>query len=184
MISTATPETFHLHRWVNPETTHDYPYIAVAEDGSAVLSLGHYGLSIDLIMPSESEQYLEADFVSMDAVVRLELAGIRYLLRCTFPAGVDFLIVNFDLQLRVSNVQLSLHDPISDEAGPEYRVLGPGQYQRHTRSSVEAPHVSAAERALLEVCVAACTDLATAHPHVIKEPTPPRYRAASRLPSE
>ena len=51
MMLDATKTTFNVYRWSNPATTSDYPYIAMAEDRSAVLSLGSYGLGFDWIIP-------------------------------------------------------------------------------------------------------------------------------------
>ena len=38
-MTTTNSTSFVVYRWANPQTTSDYPFLAVAQDASALLSL-------------------------------------------------------------------------------------------------------------------------------------------------
>lgn len=46
-MTTPNATSFVVYRWTNPQTTSDYPFLAVAQDRSALLSLGDYGATLD-----------------------------------------------------------------------------------------------------------------------------------------
>jgi len=50
----APAPLFEVHLWVLPATTCDYPVLAIAQDGSALLSLGGHNLTFDWGIPKEA----------------------------------------------------------------------------------------------------------------------------------
>src|SRR5262249_9471576 len=66
------------------------------------------------------------------------------------------------------------------DAGPEYLVQKLGDYVRWYRGTQRQAAVTMAERALLDVYCSTFEAFAAAHPHLLIEEPPPRYRARSR----
>ena len=52
MTQNPSLTSFTINRWINAATTSDYPFLAVADDRSALLSLGNYGVGFGLGHPS------------------------------------------------------------------------------------------------------------------------------------
>ena len=96
MTPRPTKTSFAVYRWNNPETTSDYPFIAVAEDKSAVLSIGNYGMGFDWGIPEEVSQWLDADFAPIGEFLFVDLSMMKYLLDATFLGGAEFALVSFD----------------------------------------------------------------------------------------
>ena len=172
----AEPLTdFVVYRWDNPETTSDYPFLAVAVDQSAVLSIGNYRLGFDWGIPDEVTTWIAHDFRPTSERISVDLQTMRYLLDSTFPGGTEFGVVTFDNQLGPHGLQLSLAAPTDGDEGPEYVMQGYGSYQRFYRQSEQHGPVSLAERAMLDVCVATLAELAAQCAAQLAEPPPPRY---------
>lgn len=169
--------SFTLYRWTNPATTADYPFLAVAEDRSACLSLGNYGIGFDWGIPEEAADWLAHDFAPTGESLTLDLSMVRYMLDHTFIGGTEFGLVTFDSQLGLNGLQLALTAPTEADPGPEYLVHGFGSYQRFHREAAELGPVALAERAMLDVCVATFAELAAERAATVTEPPPPRYRA-------
>ena len=53
-METASPTLFDVHRWIVSATTCDYPLLAVAQDRSAMLSMGDYSLCFDCGIPEQA----------------------------------------------------------------------------------------------------------------------------------
>ena len=64
-------DLFIVHRWNNPQTTSDYPFLALAADCSTLLSIGNYGLGFDWELPDEAQLWLEDDFAPTGEVFDL-----------------------------------------------------------------------------------------------------------------
>ena len=175
------PTDFIVYRWENPETTSDFPFLAVATDKSAVLSLGNYRVGFDWGIPDEVLGWLAQDFQPTSERIALDLTILRYLLDSTFPGGTEFGVVAYDYNLGPTGVQLSLANPTDDDEGPEYVMQGYGSYQRFYRQSEKHGPVSLAERAMLDVCVSTFAELAAQCTAQLTEPPPPRY--ADQAPS-
>jgi len=61
-MTTPNTTSFVVYRWASPQTTSDYPFLAVAQDKSALLSLGDYGATLDWGIPDEATSWLARDF--------------------------------------------------------------------------------------------------------------------------
>lgn len=182
-MQTEPRQFFAVHRWMNPQTTSDYPFLAVAEDRSALLSLGNYGLSLDFGLPEEAAGWLACDFAPTHGQLGVELTAIRRLLRETFVNGVEFAVVTYDAQLIPSGLELSLGgepDAIGAdyprEYVREYVIEGYGSYQRLHRDTEQLGPVTLGERFMLDVCVSSFAELAAQCAPLLTEPPPPRYR--------
>lgn len=186
MTRNEPQKLFAVHRWKNPQTTSDYPFLAVAEDRSALLSLGNYGLSLDFGLPEEAAGWLASDFAPTHGQLGVELGTMRRLLNQTFVSGAEFALVTYDAQLIPSSLQLSLcgeHSGAEPEYLPEYLIEGYGSYQRIYRDTEQLGPVTLGERFMLDVCVSTFAELAGQCAALLTEPPPPRYRTAPPAPS-
>ena len=178
-----SPTAFTLYHWTNPATTADYPFLAVAEDSSSVLSLGSFGVGFDWGIPTEVADWLARDFAPTGESLLVDLATVRYLLDRTFASGTEFGVVTFDPQLGPSGLQLSLAAPAASAEGPEYLIRGFGSYQRLYRDPDRQRPVALVERAMLDVCVATFAELAGRCATTVSALPPPRYRTAASITS-
>ena len=179
----AEPTTFAVYRWCNAATTSDYPYLAVADDRSAVLALGNYGVCFDWGIPDEAAGWLANDFQPTGEQLTFDLGTMRYLMDATFAGGTEFGLVTFDPQLGPCGLQLSLALPNGGDEGPEYVMQGFGSYQRYYRDPEQTGPVALAERAMLDVCVSTFAELAGQCEALLIEPPPPRYSNPRRNPA-
>ena len=185
MSRTLAPTAFTLYRWSNPNTTAVYPFLALATDRSALLSLGDLDIGFDLRLAADTVHWLAHDFECTGEGLLLELSTVRYLLDETFSGGAEFGLLSFDEQLGPSRLQLSLRKQAEADEGPEYLIQRLGHYQRLYRDPDTVGSVVPAERAMLDVCVATFADLAARCARLVREPPPPRYRprAGKKLPN-
>ena len=190
MMRNEPRQTFFVHRWTDPATTSDFPFLAVPTDQSALLSLGNYNVSLDLGLPEEAAHFLAHDFAPTGEELYLELKVMRRLLDETFLGGAEFIIVSYDQRLSPCGIQLSLCTPEDEprdepgdqpgdqsEEGREYTIEGFGSYQRFYRSREQHGPVSLPERFMLDACVSSFAELAASCAALIVEPPPPRYRS-------
>ncbi len=180
MSPTSALTSFALYRWSNPLTTAVYPFLAVSTDASALLSFGDHDIGFDLGVPTESAHWLAHDFQRTGEGLLLELPMVRYLLEATFVGGAEFGLLSFDEQLGPSRLQLSLRKQAAAEEGPEYVIERLGQYQRLFRETDTVGPVAPTERAMLDVCIATFTELASRCARLVLEPPPPRYRPGAK----
>ena len=171
---------FTLYRWQNPQTTSDYPFLAVALDQSALLSIGNYGVAFDWGIPDEAAYFLARDFQPTGGRLAADIATVRCALDATFIGGTEFGIVTFDAQLSPSGLQLALHSQPDEDRGPEYAIQGFGSYLRFHRLAEQPGPVTLAERAMLDVCVSRFAELAAECAPLLTEPPPPRFRLPPR----
>lgn len=171
--------SFTLYRWTNPETTCDYPFLAVAEDRSALLLLGNYGLSFEWRISDEALHWLAHDFAPTDEVITCDLLTIRHVLDSIYAGGIEFGLIRFDAQLKPNRLELSLTAQTEADEGPEYRIEGLGSYERLYREDEEVEPVTATERAMLDVCVSTFAELASQHAAKLSTPPPPRYHSCA-----
>lgn len=185
MSLSFAPTAFTLYRWSNPNTTAVYPFLALATDQSALLSLGEHDIGFDLRLAAETARWLAHDFERTGEGLLLELSTVRYLLEATFAGGAEFGLLSFDEQLGPSRLQLSLRKQAEADGGPEYVIQRLGRYQRLYRDPDTLGPVAPSERAMLDVCTASFTDLAVRCARLVREPPPPRYRsrAGKKLPN-
>lgn len=176
-----SPTSFFLYRWSNPATTSDYPFLAVAEDQSALLSLGNYGVGFDWGIPDEAVEWLARDFTPTGESLACDLETVRYLLDTTFAGGTEFGLVTFDEELNLSGVQLSLSAQVTADQGPEYVVNSLGSYQRFHREDEKLGPVALYEHAMLDVCVSTFAELARQCADKVSELPPPRYRSHPQI---
>jgi hypothetical protein len=176
----APAPLFDVHRWVIPATTCDYPVLAVARDGSALLSLGGHSLSFDWGIPEEAQPWLAKEFAPCGQTLRCDLSRVRELLAATFPGGALFGSLRFDDELRPTHLALALTAQQFADQGAEYWLPDPGSYLRYYREPDRLLPVTASERAMLEVCVATFAELAAQYGELLRQPLPPRYRMAGR----
>jgi hypothetical protein len=176
MKQDAMKTTFDVYRWTNPETTSDYPFLAVAKDRSALLSIGNYGISFDWGVPEEAREWLAADFAPTGEHLVVDCATMKYLLDATFVGGAEFAVVSFDNDLSLKGLQLALAAQEEADQGPEYSISGQGNYHRYYREPEKLGPVAPSEHAMLDVCVGVFSELAAQCPQKISEPPPPRYR--------
>lgn len=183
MMRNEPRQTFYVHRWTDPATISDFPFLAVPTDRSALLSLGNYNVSLDFGLPEEAAHFLAHDFVPTGEELYLELKALRRLLDDTFLGGAEFIIVSYDERLTPCGVQLSLCTPedTADE-GREYTIEGFGSYQRFYRSREQHGPVTLPERFMLDACVSTFAELAATCAALIAEPPPPRWSPTAELP--
>jgi hypothetical protein len=172
----ASMTSFAVYRWSNPETTSDYPFLAVAEDKSALLSIGNYGISFDWGIPDEAVQWLEADFSPTGESLVVDCLTMKYVLDATFMGGAEFALVSFDAELAPKTLQLALAAQEEADQGPEYAIEGIGNYHRFYREEETLGPVAPSERSMLDVCMSVFCVLAAQCPQLVMEPPPPRYR--------
>ena len=177
MTATPSPTAFIVYRWANPETTSDYPYLAVAQDQSALLSLGDYGVTLDRGIPEEASNWLAWDFVPTGEVLECDFSSVRSALTALFPGDAEFTSVRFGDELLPSQIQLVMASQAADE-GPEYVIQGVGRYLRIERNRGKKGPVGLAERAMLDVCASTFAELAAHYGTKVTEPPPPRYRSS------
>lgn len=183
MMRNEPRQTFFVHRWTDPATSSDFPFLAVPADRSALLSLGNYNVSLDFGLPEEAAQFLAHDFAPTGEELYLDLRTLRRLLEDTFLGGAEFIIVSYDERLTPCGVQLSLGIPEDEtEEGREYTIEGFGSYQRFYRSREQHGPVTLPERFMLDACVSSFAELAATCAAHIVEPPPPRYRSPTAEP--
>ena len=173
-----TTTAFVVYRWANPQTTSDYPYLAVAQDRSALLSLGDYGATLDWGIPDEATDWLARDFAPTGELLECDLATMRYAMAALFQGEAEFASVRFGAELLPNRLQLMLTSQPEPDRGPEYVIDGFGSYMRVERDPDTECPVALAERAMLDVCASTFAELAAQHEAKITEPPPPRYRGA------
>jgi hypothetical protein len=171
--------SFTVYHWTNPATTADYPFLAVAEDRSAVLSLGNFGVGFDWGVPEEAAAWLEHDFAPTGESLVVDISTVHHLLDLTFACGTEFGLVTFDDELSLSGLQLSLSPPAASAEGPEYLIKGFGSYERFYRNPDQRRPVALVERAMLDVCVATFAEFAGRCATTVTALPPPRYRVVS-----
>jgi len=177
MTTTAQTTSFVVYRWQNPQTTSDYPYLAVAQDRSALLSLGDYGVTLDWGIPEEATDWLARDFVPTGEVLECDLSTLNDALAALFHEATEFAAVRFGAELMPSELQLVLASQDAADQGPEYTIQGLGTYMRLERDIDMQGPVDQEERAMLDVCAATFAELAAQCTAKIIEPLPPRYRS-------
>ena len=182
MAFTPSSTSFVVYRWANPQTTSDYPYLAVAQDQSALLSLGDYGATLDWGIPEEASDWVARDFVPTGELLECDLSKLRDVLTAVFPGSAEFASVRFGAELLPSQIQLSLTSQADADQGPEYVIKGVGRYLRFKRDLGTQSPVALTERAMLDVCASTFAELAAHHATKITEPPPPRYRSSYSLP--
>ena len=164
--SERPPTVLDVFRRVSAETDCPYPYLAATRDRSTSLLVGHYQACFELVPSGETRRWLP-DFAATRSRLSFDLAGLRELVQHVFPDRVDCGIIQFDAELRVSELQLVLVD---EEGEVEYAIRAFGRYER-AGLAPGAPHrVSAAETALLHVCCAMGAVLARRAPELLREP--------------
>ncbi len=177
-MTTPNATSFVVYRWANPQTTSDYPYLAVAQDWSALLSLGDYGVTLDWGIPDEATEWLARDFAPTGELLECDLATMWYAMAALFQGEAEFASVRFGAELSPSRLQLMLTSQPEADRGPEYVIQGFGSYFRVRRDPDTVCPVALAERAMLDVCASTFAELAAQHEAKIIEPPPPRYRGA------
>ncbi len=193
MTCEQPPTSFVLYRWTNPKTTCDYPYLAVsgavsgsagsaaARDRAILLALGNWGLSFEWGISDEASDWLAQDFAPTGESLGCDIWTVRYLLDGVFAGGSEFGLVTFDSQLRPTRLQLSLQAQVGAEQGPEYLLHSLGHYERVDREAGQIGAVGLGERAVLDVCMAIFTALASKYAALLSEPPPPRYCSSPDL---
>ena len=178
-MTTTNPTSFVVYRWANPLTTSDYPFLAVAQDRSALLSLGDYGVTLDWGIPDEATAWLARDFVPTGELLECDLAKMRSALAVLFSEDAEFASVRCGAELLPSELQLVLTSQEAADEGPEYLIQGVGRYFRVERDPDMRSPVDPEERAMLDVCASTFAKLAAQYKAKIVEPPPPRYRSSS-----
>ena len=177
MSTTPQATSFVVYRWQNPQTTSDYPYLAVAQDRSALLSLGDYGVTLDWGIPEEATDWLARDFAPTGEVLECDLSSMTDALAALFHGAAEFASVRFGAELMPSELQLVLASQEAADQGPEYVIQGLGSYMRMERDINMQGPVDQEERAMLDVCASTFAELAAQYTAKIIEPPPPRYRS-------
>jgi hypothetical protein len=166
-----------VYGWHNPETTSDYPFLAVA--GSVLLSLGNYRVSFDWDIPDDAAYFLAHDFQPTGQLLGADLAMVRTALDATFVGGTEYGIVTFDEKLCPCSLQVWLSQQLDEDYGPEYVIEGFGSYQRYLRHQSGCGPVTLSERAMLDVCVSRFAELAGQCAPLLRAPPPPRFQLSS-----
>lgn len=172
MSQSQAPTSFTLYRFTNPDTSCDFPFLAVNADRSMLLAVGDYRLSFEWDIGEEALEWLENDFVKTGEALSADFLLLRRVFDAGFARGVDFGLVTFDAALRPIRLGLSLASQASAEDSPEYRIEELGNYERSYQGEPTAREVTLAERAMLNVCVSAFTELATQCGTKLMEPSP------------
>lgn len=178
MSQSQPPTSLTLYRLTNPETTCDFPFLAVDEERSVLLSVGDYRLSIERSIGEEALGWLDNDFKMTGEVFVADFSMLWHVFAAVFASGVNFGLVAFDAELRPIHLGLSLAAQSSAEDSPEYLIEGRGNYQRSYQSDPARREVTVAERAMLDVCISTFQELAAHCGVKLREP-PPRYHSSS-----
>ena len=178
-MTTPNTTSFVVYRWANPQTTSDYPFLAVAQDASALLSLGDYGATLDWGLPEEAIHWLARDFAPTGEILECDVSRMKCALSALFPGDAEFASVRFGAELLPSELQLVLTSQAAADQGPEYLIEKGGKYLRVERDLDMHSPVAPAERDMLDVCTSTFAELAAQCTTKIIEPPPPRYRATS-----
>lgn len=178
-MTTPNATSFVVYRWANPQTTSDYPFLAVAQDRSALLSLGDYGVTLDWGIPDEATAWLARDFVATGELLVCDLGKMRSALAALFSEDAEFASVRFGTELLPRELQLVLSSQEAADEGPEYLIQGVGRYFRVERDPDLQCPVDPEEHAMLDVCASTFAELAAQYKAKIIEPPPPRYRSSS-----
>ena len=178
-MTTPNTTSFVVYRWANPQTTSDYPFLAVAQDKSALLSLGDYGATLDWGIPDEANHWLARDFAPTGEILVCDVSRMKCALSALFPGDAEFAAVRFGAELTPSELQLVLTSQAAADQGPEYLIQKGGSYLRVERDLDMHRPVEPAERDMLDICAATFAELAAQYTTKIIEPPPPRYRGTS-----
>lgn len=178
-IVSPSPTTLALFRWNNPDTTCEYPFLAVSEDRGLLLSLGNYRLCFEWSVPSDVEEWLELDYVPLEQTMVCDLSTVRHLIDTLFAGGAEFCMVSFNGELRPVRIGFSLNEQDEADDGPDFDLDAGGKHQRVHRTNGTRRPVNPGERALLEVCEAMLRTLVADYRPLLIEPAPPRYRRHS-----
>lgn len=173
--SSRQPVKFTVHRWQNPTTDCQYPFLAVTADRSQALLLGDYGACFELVPSGEVERWLP-DYRPTRRSFSLELSGLAELIEAIFVRSAGLATVRFDEALRITKVELALDAYGDDTFDITYGVQGGRNYRRQVAACGEAVVVSSAEQALLDVCSAIFEPLARRLADLLREPPTPKYR--------
>ena len=171
--------SFVVYRWANPLTTSDYPYLAVAQDQSVLMSMGDYAVTLDWGIPQEASDWLASDFTPTGELLECDLSTVKCMLTAVFPGAAEFASIHFGDELLPSRLQLVLTSQDAADEGPEYVIRGMGRYLRVERDRGTQSPVAPSERVMLDVCASIFTELAAHYKAKITEPPPPRYRGGS-----
>ena len=157
-MTTPNATSFVVYRWKNPKTTSDYPFLAVAQDKSALLSLGDYGATLDWGIPDEAADWLAWDFAPTGEILECDLSQMKCALRTLFTGDAEFASVRFGSELLPSELQLVLTSQAVADQGPEYLIQRGGSYLRVERELDTHSPVEPAERDMLNVCASTFTE--------------------------
>jgi hypothetical protein len=172
MATTKQPTAFTLYRCTNPKTTCDYPFLAPADDGSVLLTLGANTVCLECNIPEQLSGWLKHDFAVTGTTLTFDVSTVQQFVRAAFGDEAEFLLMHFDQGLNPSGVEFSLVAQKTAEEGPEFLVEGRGLYRRVNRFPKWNRAVTPAEHALLEVFTAMATELATEHRTALSTPSP------------
>ena len=116
-MTTLNATSFVVYRWKNPRTTSDYPFLAVAQDKTALLSLGDYGATLDWGIPDEATNWLTRDFMPTGEILECDLSQMKCALRALFPGDAEFASVRFGAELLPSESErfvdvMGMDDPV------------------------------------------------------------------------
>lgn len=173
--SSYQPVRFIVHRWQNPRTDCQYPFLAVTADRSQALLLGDYGACFELVPSGEVERWLQ-DYRPTRRHFTLELSGLAELIEAIFVGSAGLATVRFDEALGIAEVELALDAYDGDAFNIIYEMQGGRSYRRQSPGGGQAALVSSAEQALLDVCAATVQPLARRLPDLLREPPTPQYR--------
>lgn len=184
MAHPLRPSSFALYRWSNPETTCEAPFLAIAEDRSALPFLGNHRLGIAWGIPAEAEAWLARDFAATGESISCDLPMLRYVLDALYSGAARFALTCFDERLQPARLELSLISQQAEEDGPVYVRDNLGRSQRLYPAEQRAAGVTPVEHALVQVFAEVVAEVATACPSQLAAPPPPRYQPATthRLP--
>lgn len=160
MTSIGQSTSFTLYRCTNSETSCDYPFLAVADDGSVLLTIGDYTACFERDLPDELNDWLAHDFTATGAAFTCDLSTVRHMVHAAFADHADFLLMRFDEEFQPNGVEFSLATQKTAEEGPEYLVEDRSSYYRLNRFPRSTRAVTPTEQALLDVCVAMVRELA------------------------
>ena len=118
MTTTPQQTSFVLYRWANPQTTSDFPYLAVAQDDSALLSLGDYGVTLDWGIPEEASAWLARDFAPTGEFLECDVSTMSCALTALFPGAAEFASVRFLLRNNIKYRLLRLKGSRAARQGP------------------------------------------------------------------
>lgn len=157
------------------------PFLAVAQDRSALLSLSDYGATLDWGIHDEATDWLEHDFAPTGEFLECGLSALQNALAALFNGDAEFASVRVGAGLLPNQLQLVLASQRAADAVPEHLIQSLGSYLRGARDPDGQGHVALAGRAMLDVHTSPVAELAAHHMAKITEPPPPRYRGTSLL---